>query len=167
MDVFPLSPSDAAALRTLRLRALRDHPEAFSSSVEEEEKISVAEVTERIRKETPENCTFGVFVNNMLAGIVHVARYTRTKVKHKAHIGGMYIVPEARGRGAGRALLDAAVTHARGLGGVEELVLAVTVGNESARRLYESVGFVRYAIEPHFIRVGAIYYDIEWMWLRL
>jgi ribosomal protein S18 acetylase RimI-like enzyme len=167
MEVFPLSPSDAAAFRTLRLRALRDHPEAFSSSFEEEEKISVAEIAERIRKETPENCTFGVFVNDMLAGMVHVARYTRHKIRHKAHIGGMYVVPEARGRGAGRALLDAAVAHAHRLGGVEELVLAVTVGNESARRLYASVGFVPYAIEPHFIRVGEIYYDIEWMWLRL
>ncbi len=149
------------------MRALRDHPEAFASSVEEEESTTVADISERLRKEHAENCSFGVFIDEMLAGIVHLSRSLRAKTRHKAYIGGMYVVPEGRGQGAGRALLEAAITHARTLKDLEEVVLAVTVGNEAARHLYESVGFVSYAIEPHYIRVGERYYDIEWMWLKL
>lgn len=149
------------------MRALMEHPEAFASSVEEEESTTVADIAERLRKETTENCSFGVFIDEMLAGIVHLSRSPRAKTRHKAYIGGMYVVPEARGKGAGRALLEAAITHARTLKELEEIVLAVTVGNEAARHLYEAMGFESYAIEPHYIKVGDRYYDIEWMWLTL
>jgi GNAT superfamily N-acetyltransferase len=31
------------------------------------------------------------------------------KLRHKARIGGMYVAPEARGQGVGKALLTAAI----------------------------------------------------------
>ena len=77
------------------------------------------------------------------------------------------MVPEARSQGVGRALLDAVVTHARSVSGVEEVVLAVTVGNEHARRLYIAAGFKPYYIEPRYLKLEDQYFDIEWMVLRL
>ncbi len=71
--------------------------------------------------------------------------------------------PEARNQGIGRALLDAVVTHARTVSGVEDVVLAVTVGNEHARRLYIAAGFKPYCIEPRYIKLEDQYFDIEWM----
>ena len=79
----------------------------------------------------------------------------------------MYVAPEARGRHVGRALLDEIVRRARTLPGLEEVVLAVTVGNEPARRLYLAAGFVPYCVEPRFLKIGEQYWDIEWMALRL
>ena len=38
MVIRPLTVSDAAPYRTLRLRAMREHAEAFTSSYEEEER---------------------------------------------------------------------------------------------------------------------------------
>ncbi len=51
--------------------------------------------------------------------------------------------------------------------GVEEVVLAVTVGNELAHRLYVAAGFKPYCIEPRYIKLDDQYFDIEWMVLLL
>jgi ribosomal protein S18 acetylase RimI-like enzyme len=53
---------------------------------------------------------------------------------------GMGVIPSARGRGGGRALLEAAVEHARACG-AHKLELEVWPENERAIALYESAGF--------------------------
>ncbi|MET3802754.1 ribosomal protein S18 acetylase RimI-like enzyme [Clavibacter michiganensis] len=54
---------------------------------------------------------------------------------------GMAIVPSARGRGVGRALLVALVDAVRA-SGAPAVSLSVEDGNDRARALYESLGFV-------------------------
>ena len=51
--------------------------------------------------------------------------------------------------------------------GLEELVLAVTVGNNSAKRLYVSAGFEVYCRDERFIQVNGRDFDIEWLRLGL
>src|SRR5687767_3199565 len=102
-----LTEADAPVFRTLRLRALRDHPEAFGSSLEEEEQEPVEQAAERLRASSPDRCIFGAVVAGQLAGFAAFSRHARPKTAHRAHIGGMYVAPEARRVGAGRALLDA------------------------------------------------------------
>jgi ribosomal protein S18 acetylase RimI-like enzyme len=75
----------------------------------------------------------------------------------------MYVIPKRRHHGVGRALLAYVLDYARALDGLEDLTLAVTAGNEAARNLYLEAGFIPYGVEPHYIRVGTQYYDIEWM----
>src|SRR5215218_2525104 len=48
VSIRPLLPSDAQAFRELRLEALSNHPEAFSSSYEEELPSSLEEFQARI-----------------------------------------------------------------------------------------------------------------------
>ena len=79
----------------------------------------------------------------------------------------MYVPPEFHGRGVGETLLKEAIDRARALLGVEDLILAVTVGNEQARALYLKVGFTSVAIDPRTIKVGGRYFGIEWLQLRL
>jgi len=47
MLVRPLGPDDAAAFRALRIRSLREHPEAFGRTPEEVDSLDVW--TERLR----------------------------------------------------------------------------------------------------------------------
>jgi ribosomal protein S18 acetylase RimI-like enzyme len=79
----------------------------------------------------------------------------------------MYIVPEFQKRRIGRALLEDTISFAKTLDGVEMITLAVTVGNDPARNLYMSSGFIPFGIEPRYICVDRTYYDIEWMILDL
>lgn len=58
-----------------------------------------------------------------------------------AHVTDIYVRPEARDRGVGRALLAELVEPARGAG-LGHVSLEVLVHNADARRLYDRLGFV-------------------------
>jgi len=55
-------------------------------------------------------------------------------------IDDLYVIPEARGRGLGKKLLEFALIEAAGLG-ITTLHLEVGTENEHACRLYRSAGF--------------------------
>jgi ribosomal protein S18 acetylase RimI-like enzyme len=61
--------------------------------------------------------------------------------RQTAHVTDIYVRPEARGRGIGRALLSELVEPARAAG-LGHVSLEVLVHNTGARRLYERLGFV-------------------------
>jgi ribosomal protein S18 acetylase RimI-like enzyme len=79
----------------------------------------------------------------------------------------MYVAPEARGRGLGRALLESLIAHARTLAGVERLTLSVVPDNQAAKSLYLRLGFVSYGLEPRAYCLDGEYWDSEHMALLL
>ncbi|MBI4220875.1 MAG: GNAT family N-acetyltransferase, partial [Chloroflexi bacterium] len=79
----------------------------------------------------------------------------------------VYIAPEARGKGAAKALMLDLIQAARRWPEVEELRLAVVVENESARKLYRTLGFRGFGIEPRAMKIGDKYVDEEHMALLL
>jgi GNAT superfamily N-acetyltransferase len=52
----------------------------------------------------------------------------------------LYVVPDRRGQGLGRALMEAAIEFARGRG-AKRMDLGTSEGDVAARALYESLGF--------------------------
>lgn len=62
----------------------------------------------------------------------------------EAEIRALAVRPEARGRGVGRALVDAVVERAVSLG-VRHLLLLTQPEMKTAHRLYEEAGFTRLA----------------------
>jgi ribosomal protein S18 acetylase RimI-like enzyme len=79
----------------------------------------------------------------------------------------MYVDSEHRGRGVGRALLEALIERARALPDLRQIQLSVTASQAAARRLYESLGFVPYGREPASLRVGDEFIDEDHMALDL
>ncbi len=164
-DIRVLTPADAPVYRALRLRMLREHPEAFTSSYEEDVQ-QPSQVTEA-RLATPRVTFWGAFVDGALQGAVGLDRETRVKNRHKATVVGMYVAPEAAGHGLGRALMEALVAHARAEPPLQLLVLTVTHGNAHAQRLYEHWGFRSFGIEPKAILVAGTFYAKNHMALDL
>jgi GNAT superfamily N-acetyltransferase len=156
-----LTPEDAPVYRTLRLRALLEHPDAFTSSHAEDSEVPLVTTERRLAADSPD-WIFGAFVADELAGIVGLARERRAKNRHKASVFGMYVAPEQGRRGIGAALLRRVIETAR-LEGIEQLVLTVTDTNVPARTLYERSGFRSFGVEPRAIRVkdgvNDVYYD--------
>lgn len=165
--IRPLDERDAALFRTVRLRALREEPDAYGSSYDEQKDRPLAAFEERLRP-TDERVTLGAFEGETLVGTITFTRDTGAKDRHKGVITTMYVAPEARGRGVGRALLLAAIARARAMPGVEQIHLGVVTTNTAARALYASVGFSTYGTEPHALKNGdGEYVDEELMVLWL
>ena len=148
MQIRRLTPADAILYRSLRLRALREHPDAFTSSYEDDAQQPVEAAAARLAQ----HAFWGAYQASELYGIVGLEGETRPKNRHKATVVGMYVAPEVAGQGVGRALLQALVEHARAAG-LASLVLTVTEGNAAAIHLYQAAGFRSFGIEPDAIRV--------------
>jgi GNAT superfamily N-acetyltransferase len=58
-----------------------------------------------------------------------------------SYLEELYVVPDLRGNGLGRALLEAAMETARGEG-AEQMELGTSEDDVAARHLYESTGFI-------------------------
>jgi GNAT superfamily N-acetyltransferase len=73
-----------------------------------------------------------------------------------AYLEELYVVPERRGHGLGRALLEAAMEHARERGAAH-IDLGTSEGDVGARVLYESAGFTNREGGPEGPRM--LYYE--------
>jgi ribosomal protein S18 acetylase RimI-like enzyme len=164
MQIRRLAPADAPAYRALRLRALRECPQAFTSSYEEDEKAPIESVRARLAGDHRK--FWGAFHDGEMCGAVGLERETRAKNRHKATVVGMYVAPERAGHGMGAALMHALIADA-GTCGVELLVLTVTQGNSKAAKLYERCGFRSFGIEPRAIKVDGRAWAKNHMYLEL
>jgi ribosomal protein S18 acetylase RimI-like enzyme len=73
-----------------------------------------------------------------------------------AYLEELYVVPERRGQGLGRALLDAAMRHAKERGAAH-IDLGTSEDDLAARALYESAGFTNREGGPDGPRM--LYYE--------
>jgi len=171
MNIRALTAADAAAFKALRLRGLEESPMAFGSTYAEEAEMPLAEVGARLEGAgtAGPQVVLGAHEasGDRLVGVAGCLVEPRAKRRHKAVLWGMYVAPEARGRGVGRALVDAAVAWARGQPGVEQVVLTVAVPNDAARALYRACGFAPSGMERAAMRQDGEDVDVEHMMLRL
>ena len=164
MDIRRLQSDDASDYRTLRLRALWEFPQAFTSSYEEDEKLPLVASEKRLA--SAHQKFWGAFEAGELWGMVGLEREHRAKNRHKAKVVSMYVAHERMGRGIGGALMQALIEDARA-SGLELLVLTVTEGDSAAVRLYERSGFRSFGIEPRAIKVDGHAYAKNHMCLEL
>jgi ribosomal protein S18 acetylase RimI-like enzyme len=153
-----ITSADAAAYRSLRLEGLREAPSAFTASYEEESSTPLTEIERRLSPDSGRDY-LGVFDGEELIAIARVDRDSSPKQNHRAHVRGVYVSSNHRGKGAARKLMEYALDCAASLQGVTHVNLAVTAGNEPAQRLYESLGFKAWGYEPAALIVDGVVYD--------
>ena len=147
-----LQAHHAEQLFRLRRQALLDEPFAFLSSPEDDRAASTAAVHDQLSTPADHAAVVGAFDGEELIGMVGLTRDRPIKAAHRACIWGVYVKPEFRKNGIGTRLLSATLEHARQMGGVEWVYLSVSERTPNAKRLYESVGFVVWGLEPDCIR---------------
>ncbi len=155
VTIHPASAEDAPAYRDLRLEALRNHPEAFSSDYATAVAQPMSFWTERLRSSGTETAivNFLAVHEQQLIGMCAIARRDTLKTRHAADIVGMYVQPEWRGLHIAEALVTACIEWAR-THEVKIVKLAVVAANTPAIRCYALCGFHVYGIEPQ-----ALFYD--------
>ena len=160
-----LDISDASVYRAFRLRALREHAEAFTSSFEEENVKPLLDTEKRLRA-VEAGKLWGAFVSGQLAGMVGLSLESRLKNRHKGLLVSMYVAPEYASRGLGWSLVDTVLQDAVACG-LESVLLTVTDSNQAAIALYQKCGFTAFGTEPDAIRVNGASFGKIHMYLSL
>lgn len=139
--IRPLTPEDAPAFAVVRARALIEVPHAFTNNPGEDRPI--AETARSLEGEG--YAVFGAFDEGQLVGIAGLIREPRIKLAHIAR----------------------AVETARAWPGLTRVRLSVSAEATAARRVYESLGFVAWGVEPDALRTGGRSFDEVYLSLAL
>jgi len=128
---------DAERMKALRLRALQEDPQGFSSTYERELALPEDWWTSRaaLSDAGEEQRMYVVTEGDRWLGMALARDDGGTAV-----LNAMWVAPEGRGRGAARALSDACAGWAADHG-FEVLEVGVFPDNAPARSMYEAVGF--------------------------
>ena len=167
MEIRLLKPDDANMYWDLRLEALSNNPEAFATSYEEamSKEDPVREVSKRLGD--PDSFTFGAIWDDEIVGMMTLLLQDTSKLKHVAHLIGVYVSPVVRNKGVGGQLLRKTIDKAKEEGYIEKINLSVVTSNESAIRLYEKEGFYTWGTEKKALKMKGAYYDESHMSLEL
>jgi ribosomal protein S18 acetylase RimI-like enzyme len=162
MEIRFLTPDDAAEWLRLRLEALEVDPEAFSASLDEYRLLSLDEVKKRPWSDG-DAFVVGAVQEGLLVGMAGFHREKGPKTRHKGRVWGVYVTSKARGAGIGHQMMQALLKRGMAIAGVEQVILSVAASQESAIRLYRSLGFESFGREPRALRIGDRYIDEEYM----
>lgn len=160
VTIRPGREEDAPAYRELRLEALRNHPEAFSSDYETALAKPIDYWEKRLRLYDPDNEVMLYFAahGQQLVGMGGITHTGAPKQKHSAYIVSMYVRPEWRGQGVAEALIDTCLEWGREQG-IAIVKLGVSTVNTPAIRCYARCGFEVYGTEPQAIYHDGVFYD--------
>jgi len=152
--------TDVSAFRELRLEALQNHPEAFSSDYSLNLAKPLSEWSDRLQFQQrgyTEMIYFAIS-SEKLIGMTGIVMGNSPKTEHGALIWGVYVQPHWRGFHIAEGLLTACVDWAR-TRVVKIVKLAVVTTNTSAIRCYTRLGFKVYGVEPQALYHQETFYD--------
>jgi ribosomal protein S18 acetylase RimI-like enzyme len=160
ISVRKLALADAQEYRSIRLAALQLAPEAFGSTYDVEAERPLSDFENRLQRAA----MFAAYDGSDIVGMAGLVLETGPKDRHKGHLVGMFFLPQARGKGAGAALMSAVIAHAAEC--VEQLHLGVISDNDAAISLYRHFGFTAYGTEPRAIKNAAGVYSDEMLMVK-
>lgn len=133
-----MQEDDWQTVRDVRLRALREDPEVFGSSLAREEMFAETHWRMRLRSA---RTWVSLDAGGTARGLVGMIEEPGSP-KSDRHVVQLWVAPEARRHGVGWSLLDA-VRAAAVADGATTVSLWVVDGNHAAGDLFVRAGFVR------------------------
>jgi ribosomal protein S18 acetylase RimI-like enzyme len=161
MKINKLTQEDWKIWKAFRLEALKNSPDFFGSSYEEEVNYLQSDWEVGLNNSD----IFGAFVDNELVSCIGFFSLKLIKTKHRGVLWGMYTQSKYRGQGIATALMQTIIHHAKAQ--VTQLHLTCVTSNNCAVALYQKQGFRIYGTEPNALKIGNIFYDEHLMVLNL
>jgi ribosomal protein S18 acetylase RimI-like enzyme len=139
IEVKRIQPHQGELLRELRLRALKDAPDAFLENYDSASRKAIKHWQASAQKHaTNPQANFFGFLNGELAGMV--GAYIADNAPDVVNLCAMWVAPEARYQGLGKALVDQVIDWAK-QARVSRVRLWVNRENVSAAQFYRRCGF--------------------------
>jgi len=139
ISVRRITGEDISIFRDVRLRALKDSPDAFGATYE-----SAMKRTEDSWREQVLQSANGSLRNTVFAfdgrHCIGIASLYREKDAKEGEILQMWVAPEFRGTGTASKLVSELLQWADAAG-IQAVGLTVTTANNRARKFYEKCGF--------------------------
>lgn len=156
VKIVELPASEWRIYRELRLLALQESPQAFSSRYDDQRELGEDFWRSRLQKASYGESSWLFFAcyDNRLVGMIGAFRDGDND--NDAELVSMYVVPEMRGRGVARTLLHSILTVIQERG-VCVARLSVNMQQLPALQLYQSLGFQIVKVEPAVMGDGTIY----------
>ena len=129
-----LAAGAGSRFRAIRLRSLREAPDAFATTYED----AAAWPLDSWDRQLEQFPTFVATADGVDVGIVRGALHDEAAAI--GYLISMWVAPDVRRRGIGSALVDAVITWAR-TQGLRRLLLDVSAENTSAIAFYTGKGF--------------------------
>jgi N-acetylglutamate synthase-like GNAT family acetyltransferase len=136
IHVRVLAEDEWQTYKSVRLRALRESPEAFVASVEEEESFDDSLWQERLARSQ----RLLAEEDGDVIGVASVGGVHRTQAENTGELFGLWVQADRRGSGVARRLLEQAAIVAREAG-LKQLVYWVGTDNGRAVAFASSFGF--------------------------
>jgi ribosomal protein S18 acetylase RimI-like enzyme len=135
-----LTPDEWHILHNIRLSALRESPQAFLSSYEDQEAYDEASWrTEFVRGDWYVGITEGRPADDPIS-LVGITRESRMPADHR-FLEYLWVAPAFRGRGVAFNMINVVLDRLK-RSGVRTVFLWVLDGNDNAKRLYKRLGFI-------------------------
>jgi ribosomal protein S18 acetylase RimI-like enzyme len=160
-----LEPQEAAIYREMRLVCLKNVPQFFGSTYEEEVLNPKFFFETTIETASPDHVMFGAFDGATLIGITGFNRMARQRASHRGELVQVYVDSNYRGKNIGEKLLRHALDYAFQLEGIEQVQLSVIASNRTAITIYEKLGFQSFGVQKNYFKVGESYLDQQFMQL--
>lgn len=150
-----LDPADLDAYFTLRLRALTECPAAYATDADAWTAAPTATIEAHLHSTDP---ILGAWFGSDLVGPLGLSREARPSVAHKAGLWGFYVVPDARRRGVGTAMVDEMLAIAR-QNGIRQLRATVATSSIEALALLQRLRFEEFGVEREARLVDGVFHD--------
>jgi RimJ/RimL family protein N-acetyltransferase len=150
-----LVDEDAHLYQALRLEALKEAPEAFGATFEEDAERTEADFVLRLNNDFAVGC----FQDGHLIGSADffIADPNRSKLSHKGTVAGFYVRPRARGTGVADGLIKELIANLPE--GITQLQLSAVANNPRTIAFFEKAGFTIWGTEPRGSRYAGDYID--------
>lgn len=140
IEIISLKPEDWKQYRDLRLRALKEDPQAFGSTYEDSVKYSDEYWQQRLEDTLNKNTQWLVFarLNGVLVGMVGAFA---EKEPDNAHVIAVYVTPDARGKGISKMLMKELLARIKTNENIKKITVDVNPEQGAAYNLYKNSGF--------------------------
>lgn len=139
IEIVSLRPEEWQLYKELRLRALKEEPQAFGSTYEENLNHPDAYWKQRLEDSFKKDTQWLLFarLNNQLIGMIGAY----LEKEDQAEVIAMYVMPETRGKGISKLLMKELIKKIKINNDIKKIIITVNPEQKAALHLYHNVGF--------------------------